>query len=191
MTLARAGIIVAVAGGVALAIHADLYAKQALQARLESDCVAWRRARRTILGGGNWELSWDWSWQGWKQIAVATAVQAPDMKALWEARQMVAYDPQYVSALLPALRDPAYVGLRNAGDVVVVGRDMASPGHGMIVEDDLFRSAGRASWLLKEVTGRSAPIVRVQTDPQALADLADDWEEWLAYLDGGMGCWPL
>ena len=187
MTLARAGIAVAVAGGVALAIHADLYAKQARQARQQSDCAAWRRAGRTILSRWDRDI-----WGGWllpvPHDIVATALQAPDMSALWQARAMVAYHPELVWALLPALRDPTFLGLRNAGDVSVVGRHTPFPGQRRI-EDDLFSRAGRASWLLKEVTGRSAPSVRVQTDPAFLADLARDWKKWLDGLDGGAVCW--
>lgn len=58
----------------------------------------------------------------------------------------------------------------------------------MSVSDDLFRRAGRASWLLKQATGHLAPDVRVETDPAILADLARDWEEWLDGLDGGAVC---
>jgi hypothetical protein len=130
---------------------------------------------------------------GWllrlKRDIVATALQAPDMNALWEARAMVAYHPDWVWALLPALRDRTFLDLREAGDVSVVGRHTPFPGHRR-VEDDLFSRAGRASWLLKEVTGRSAPVVRVQTDPAFLADLARDWKEWLDRLDAGAVCWP-
>jgi hypothetical protein len=173
MTLARAGIVVAIAGGVALAIHADLYAKQVRRARQQSDCAAWYRARRTILGGADWRESWKWAYQGVQQDTLMTALQAPDLKAVWEAREMVAYDPEWLWALLPALRDPTFLSLRNPADTLT---------------DDLRRRAGRASWLLKEVTGRSAPIVRVDTDPVSLADLADDWEGWLHGMAGGAVC---
>src|SRR5262245_3530522 len=173
MTLARAGIVVAVAGGVALAIHADRYAKQARQARQQSDCAAWHRARRTILGGADWKTSWKWAYRGVKQDTLVTALQAPDLKAVWEVREMVAYDPEWVWELLPALRDPTFISLRNPADTVM---------------DDLRRRAGRASWLLKEVTGHSARIVHVQTDPVSLADLADDWAGWIRSMEGGAVC---
>jgi hypothetical protein len=70
---------------------------------------------------------------GWllrlKRDIVATALQAPDMNALWEARAMVAYHPDWVWALLPALRDRTFLDLREAGDVSVVGRHTPFPGH--------------------------------------------------------------
>jgi hypothetical protein len=92
------------------------------------------------------------------------------------AREMVGENPEWVWELLPALRDPTFVGPRDAED--------------KFVTDDLSRRAGRASWLLKEVTGRTAPSVRAQTDRVSLADLADDWKAWLDGLDGGAACWP-
>jgi len=89
-----------------------------------------------------------------------------------------------------ALDDPAFVGLSGATDVVVSGREMPRRGHEYVVDDDLFRRAGRASWLLKNATGRPAGTVPVQTDPIYLADLARDWQRWLDDLDGGLACFP-
>jgi hypothetical protein len=95
-----------------------------------------------------------------------------------------------VPALVPALRDPGFVGLRHPADTMVDGRHMPFPGHGMFVWDDLFRRAGRASWLLKQATGHPERIVRVETDLIFLADLARDWQRWLDGLDGGAACVP-
>ena len=92
-----------------------------------------------------------------KQDTLVTAFQAPDLKAVWEVREMVAYDPEWVWALLPALLVATFLNLRNPADTVT---------------DDSRRRAGPASWLHhRGSTGRSAPLVRVQTDPVSLADL--------------------
>jgi hypothetical protein len=186
MTLARAGILVAVAGGVALGMHVRLLAKQAQQ-RL--DCAAWHRAQENIWHGLG--ISWGRRNLGvpeWNQVTVENALTAQDMESLWEAREVLAFDPQMVWALVPALRDPTFVGLRNPEGVHVRGREMPWAWCMTQVRDDLFRRAGRASWLLKQATGRDAPDVRVDTDRVVLADLARDWEKWLDALEGGAVC---
>jgi hypothetical protein len=186
MTLARAGIALAVAGGVALGFHAGLRAK--LEQRL--DCGAWEQARWKILPDHGWVERWTWGPTDTRLTALANALVKPDVGWLWRAREMLAYDPEMVWALLPELRDPSFVGFRDEEDLTVEGRDIPLHGHRRIVRDDLFTRAGRASWLLKEVTGRSAGIVGVRTDPQLLADIYSDWQRWLESLDGGEACFP-
>jgi hypothetical protein len=177
MTLARGGIVVAVAGGIALAGHARLLAKQAQQ---RSDCAAWGQARQASLPSGRWSCGIP---SDRNQEVVATVFKDGDMQSLWNARQALACDPKLVWMLVPALRDPTFVGLRNSADTYVWGREMPSYGHGMFVEDDLFTRAGRASWLLKEATGHHAPDVGMRTDPLQRADIARDWQRWLEDLD--------
>lgn len=186
MTLARAGIVLAVVGGAALGVHAGLRAKRTRQ-RL--DCAAWHQARGNILLDRAWVLRWTWGGTD-HHPTVVLALNEPDFMWLSRAREMIAFNPDMVWALLPALRDPSFVGLRDAGDLTVEGRDMAPPGQGQIVREDLFTRAGRASWLLKEVTGHPAGIVGVRTDPRLLADLYSDWQRWLESLEGGEACFP-
>lgn len=188
MTLARVGIAVALVGALALATHVRFRAKRAQQ---QLDCAAWRHAQE-ILASVEPERHWDWRIPGLKEQKLVAALDDPDMRELLRARQLLVSDPQLTWALLPALRDPTFVGLRNAGGFCVDGRAMCPNmplDYGEIdVTDDLFRRAGRASWLLKQVTGHYAPDVRVQTDRLILADLARDWEEWLDGMEGGKVC---
>lgn len=187
MTLARAGIVVAVAGGAALVIHARSYATQAQQ---ESDCTAWHRAEHSLLRAAGLQTRWDWLVPAWNDYTMDAALHDPDMQSLWNARQMVAFHPDMAWTLVPALRDPTFVGLRNADGFTVDGRDMPFQDHGTFVRDDLFSRAGRASWLLKQATAHPAPIVGVKTNPVLLAELADHWEAWLSGLEDGAVCSP-
>jgi hypothetical protein len=114
---------------------------------------------------------------------VAAALKVPDMWWLWNAREMLGCDPKLVWLLIPALRDPTFVGLQDSADTYVWGREMPFYGHGMTVDDDLFIRAGRASWLLKEATGHRAPAIGMRTDPIQRADIARDWQRWLEDLD--------
>jgi hypothetical protein len=153
MTLARVGIAVALVGAVALVVHVRFRARLAQQ---RSDCAAWRRAEDTIVRAVrdvDLEGHWDWRIWGLKPEKLIVALDDPDDRDLWKARQLFVSDPQLTFELLPVLRDP--------------------------------RRAGRASWLLKQATGRDAPIVGAETN---LDELARDWEEWLDGLDGGAMC---
>lgn len=118
---------------------------------------------------------------------MATALEDPDMQSLWNAQQALACDPRLVWMLVPELRDPTFVGLRNEANIIVDGRPTPwreiPSCYEVSVLDDLFTRAGRASWLLKEATGRPAPAVGVRTNPLLRADIARDWQRWLEDLD--------
>jgi hypothetical protein len=201
MTLARAGIGMAIAGGIALAVHGLLLARPAghptddalygmllaRQARLRSDCAAWDAAQKNILPDGAWFERWSWP-VTIRHAAVTNALNDPRFGFLYRASRLLAYDRHMVWEVLPALRDPSFVGLEDAEDITVEGRNMPLPDHGTIVREDLFTRAGRASWLLKQVTGHHAPVVGVQTDPRLLVDISNDWRFWLATMAGGDAC---
>jgi len=200
MTLARAGIAVAMAGSMALAAHGVLLARPARQrserslhgallarqAQLRSDCRAWDAAEDAIPESTPGMSTW--IFLDFERQIVTNALDDPRMESLWRARSSVARHSQFLALLLPALRDPSFVGLRDAGDVTVEGRNMPAHAHGTIVREDLFTRAGRASWLLKQVTGHRAPIVGVETDPRLLVGIANDWNVWLVGMDGGHVC---
>jgi hypothetical protein len=186
MTLERAGVAMAVAGVVAAAIHAGIY-PGVVQRR--SDCDAWRRARAVIARGAPAEAIVP-ATAYWSRRALWDALDDPDITSVWQAREILGRHPHLVVELLPALRDPTEIGLRNGADVLVWGRDIPFWGHRLSVSDDLFRRAGRASWLLKQATAHPARIVGVQTDSLSLAPLAGEWERWLDGLDGGDACGP-
>ena len=97
----------------------------------------------------------------------------------WSAANMDAIIPD----LIRLLADGREVRLRNMGpDFHIWPRvetgEQASQGHGYVVDDDLFRVAGRASWLLKEITGEDFGRVGVNPTPAELRELAARWERW-------------
>ena len=57
---------------------------------------------------------------------------------------------------------------------------------GVRIEDDLFILAGRANWLLSEVTCRRMGVVTVNTTHKRLAVFASMWREYLAGKDVGI-----
>jgi hypothetical protein len=128
----------------------------ARQAQQRSDCAAWRRAEETIVRSvRDVDLEGYWDWR------------TPGMKQ--EKLIFVLDDPdeqELWKARQMFLWDPQLTW-----ELLPALRDP--------------RRAGRASWLLKQATGRHAPVVGVQTD---LGALARDWKEWLDRLQGGAVC---
>jgi uncharacterized membrane protein len=186
VTLAQIGVVAAVVGTIAFAIHADAYPKLAQR---RSDCAAWRHARATIASGRPARGMLPTGSDSLQQV-IWRALGDEDAASLLRARELLGEYPQLIAELLPALRDPSYVGLRNPGAVTVDGHGMPFHDCGTFVMDDLFMRAGRASWLLKQATGHPASIVAVKADRLALAPIAYTWEHWLEGLDGGEACRP-
>jgi hypothetical protein len=195
----------AIAGAIALAVHGMLLARPARdqsdraldsmlrvrEAQLRSDCAAWETAVETIEATNDAMFCFPGlsSWpKNPEPSYVKNALEDPDMRWLELARSGLVCRPDLLSLLLPALRDPAFVGLKDAGGISVEGRNMPVHENGTIVREDLFTRAGRASWLLKEVTGHPAPIIGVGTDSRLLEDISDNWRLWLNGMGGGAAC---
>lgn len=184
-----AGLNVAIAGGIAYAAHGMLVARQAQR---QSDCAAWDAADAAIQRDEPPRgLSQHLTASDFDQWIVKNALDDSDMQSLWRARSSLASRRELLALLLPALRDFTFVGLRNARDLIVEGREMPTRDHAVLVMDDLFTRAGRASWLLKQATGHPATVIGVETDPRQLPEIARDWRGWLDGLDGGDACFPV
>ena len=184
MNLARAGIGVAIAGGIALAVHWYAFGQAGAApvrphplrhafgqaGAAASDCAAWEAAREADPEAT--PALTQWIETEFERQIVTNALDDPDMQSLWRARLSLFWRPQLLALLLPALRDPSFVGLRDAGNVTVEGRNMPSHDDGMIVREDLFTRAGRASWLLKQATGDPVSIVGVQTGSRGCSSIS-------------------
>jgi len=76
------------------------------------------------------------------------------------------------------------IGLRNTADLIIHCRmhtgDLEFYGHGGVIDEDLFTTAGRASWILNQITGEK--FVSVQgnmTQEEASAYKT----QWLKYVE--------
>ena len=92
-----------------------------------------------------------------------------------------------IAPLIGLLTDTTVVGLTNSADLIIWERiqsnDMEFYGHGWSVADDLFRVAGRASWLLKEITGRDFGTVHPSSSLSNLKKMQEQWAEWYSRFD--------
>jgi len=103
--------------------------------------------------------------------------------ALW----LVAHPAEaeiFLPALPEMLRDTSCVGLTNSADLIIWDRiqtgELVFWGHGGGCDDDLFQVSGRASWLLKELTGQDLGSIAIQSTATERTKLRDLWLSWLA-----------
>ena len=120
--------------------------------------------------------------------AVMEAVTVdPDYTHLVHASLWLRHHPDGAAEIvvyLPALlSDSTCIGLTNSADLIILDRILTGElmfwGHGGGVDDDLFQVSGRASWLLKELTGQDLGAIGITTTSAERAELAAKWSQWL------------
>lgn len=85
--------------------------------------------------------------------------------------------------LVARLSDKRKVGIKNTADLIIWERNMTGDlkfyGHGGSINEDIFTVAGRASWILNDITGERFAQVHgnlTREDAQRFKNL------WMAYL---------
>ena len=110
-----------------------------------------------------------------------------DYTHLVHALLWLAAHPDEAEFLLPylpsMLQDATCVGLTSSADLIIRDRilthELVFWGHGGGCDDDLFQVAGRASWLLKELTGQDFGSIRLDSTSAERVRLQEQWREWL------------
>lgn len=79
------------------------------------------------------------------------------------------------------------IGLVNTADLIISSRiqtsEMIFYGHGGVITEDLFTVAGRASWILGEITGEGFSIVHPDLTEAMAIDFKKQWHEYLTKLE--------
>ena len=90
--------------------------------------------------------------------------------------------PEVISDLIKLVEKPKVIGLEGYFDLIiwerVQSKDLPFYGHGWVVPDDLFTVAGRASWILREITGQKFNAVSMKSTPAELKRLSEVWAAW-------------
>ncbi len=87
--------------------------------------------------------------------------------------------------LIARLSAKKKTGLTSAGDLMVIDRigtgEAVDYGHGCFLSEDIFTIAGRASWILNNITGEHFAVVNAHTT----ADECTAYKRlWVAYIRG-------
>jgi hypothetical protein len=88
--------------------------------------------------------------------------------------------------LVTRLSDKRKLKISDAGDLIIWDRlntgDLESYGHGGIIEEDVFTIAGRASWILNELTGENFAVVHANLTEQEAEKFKTLWKKYISKL---------
>lgn len=78
------------------------------------------------------------------------------------------------------------IGLVNTADLIIWDRietgDLEFYGHGGSIDEDLFTIAGRASWILNDITGEEFAVVHANLTKQQALDFKIAWVKYIENL---------
>ena len=93
-------------------------------------------------------------------------------------------DRALLEGLVAQLGDPKRTGLRETNRLIIweriISGEIRFEGLGFQVSDDLFGVAGRANWMLRNLTKKDFGHVRPNTSAEELDGLRRRWARWLA-----------
>lgn len=88
--------------------------------------------------------------------------------------------------LVARLTTKTKVGLNGTADLIIWDRlgtgDLQFQGHGGVITEDIFTIAGRASWILNELTGENFAVVHGATTKEELVSFKQRWTEYTKRL---------
>jgi len=92
--------------------------------------------------------------------------------------------------LIKRLTDTVNVGLEHYTDLNVLGREDFNKGNsistgqkpGIVINEDIFIIAGRASWILNSITGEDFSSVRKDLSAEKLENIKQSWIKWIKEL---------
>lgn len=127
-----------------------------------------------------------------KGPVLGAIISNSDFDPLFKARYWMSSSLENAKGMMPALigllTESKLVGLTNSADVIIseriASKDLKFYGHGWVIGDDLFQVSGRASWLLKEITGEDFGYVKPNSSASDLKRLQAQWADWY----GRVGC---
>jgi trehalose-6-phosphate synthase len=85
--------------------------------------------------------------------------------------------------LIARLSDKRKIGLNNTADLIIGDRigtgDLKFYGHGSWISEDVFTIAGRASWILNQLTGENFAEVHSNLSPQDAENFKKRWNDYI------------
>jgi hypothetical protein len=118
-----------------------------------------------------------------KDAVLRTITKEKDYSLIANQRYWCAKNaPAILPELIKLITDAKVVGLENSADLIiwerVQSKELEFFGHGGVVPDDIFSIAGRASWILREITGQNLGAVSMKSTPAQLQQLSESWRKW-------------
>jgi hypothetical protein len=113
-----------------------------------------------------------------------SAVEWGDVYLLLVAGMEHKHDKKFTSALVRQLTDKTTVKLQSTSRLIIweriISGDILFEGKGMQIDDDLFSVAGRANFLLRNITGNNFGFVSIRSTAEELTTLQTKWTDYAA-----------
>jgi len=139
--------------------------------------------RKGMLGdwyGGSYSDTFD------LQDALALIDTATDMSFGSAKSWCIKNYQQAFPYLIARLSDKRKIGLKNTADLIIWDRigtgDLKFYGHGGCITEDVFTVAGRASWILNQLTGENFAEVHGNLSQQDAEEFKKLWTEYIDKL---------
>lgn len=140
-------------------------------------------ARKGMLGdwyGGSYDDTFN------LQNALALIDTATDMSFGSAKSWCIKNYQQAFPYLIARLSEKRKIALKNTADLIIWDRiasgDLKFYGHGSCITEDLFTVAGRASWILNQLTGENFAEVHGNLTPQDAEKFKKQWTEYINNL---------
>lgn len=140
-------------------------------------------ARKGMLGdwyGGSYDDTFN------LQNALALIDTATDMSFGSAKSWCIKNYRQAFPYLIARLSEKRKIALKNTADLIIWDRiasgDLKFYGHGSCITEDLFTVAGRASWILNQLTGENFAEVYGNLTPQDAEKFKKQWTEYINNL---------
>ncbi|HVZ37714.1 MAG TPA: hypothetical protein VHI13_00405 [Candidatus Kapabacteria bacterium] len=90
----------------------------------------------------------------------------------------------FLRSLAAQLSDTSFVSMRETSRLIIWERitsgEILFEGKGLQVEDDLFTVAGRANWILRNLTSKNFGYVKPHASAAELEQLGKRWSQWMS-----------
>jgi hypothetical protein len=110
------------------------------------------------------------------------ATSWPDVYLLLVAAMQHKDDKNFIKDLVKQLNNGSEVKLQLTGRLIIWERittgDILFEGKGMQIDDDLFKVAGRANFILRNITKHNFGLIGVKTTPGGLDSLQANWTKY-------------
>lgn len=143
----------------------------------------WMRADSVNINGGYYGDSYPENWTLSDVLAIIDTAKTWSKIRTAKSWCLKNYEASFPH-LIARLGIKEKIGLINTADLLIWDRirtgDLTFYGHGSGMTEDIFTIAGRASWILNELTGERFAQVRVTTTEE---DVQEFKKQWVSYLN--------
>jgi hypothetical protein len=164
-----------------IAFHLILFLLLANSLKADGILMSWGANDLTGMTEERWNAAKTWTTS---EIItkMKTATEWPDVYLLLVASIQHKTDTAFFDSLINQIPNTNQYQLTLTSRLIIWERitsnDILFEGKGVQVNDDLFKVAGRANWILRNLTGKDFGYVKMRSAKDSLQLLKDKWTNW-------------